>query len=301
MTLRQLRYFVVAAEELNITQAARRLFISQPGLSATIKDLEKELGVPLFIRDASSNRLHLTEAGEIFLKHTASGLACIDRGLDMLSDHMIRDNQILRIGYIHTMPFQPLKKLFRDFGDLDPDHSFDISRRISTSNQELLDLLSLNKLNFAFCLSLRKGTEGIPVFHQSLYVMVSGSHPWGNRTEISFQELKSAPCVRVRHAAEINRLIDAVYQQYNCRPMILSAEVSNLNAALTYVLDYNCYAVTPKFPTMDQTQITALTIQGHPLVRPIYLAWKSGKKLSQKERKFLDFVTSRIGDHPLEL
>lgn len=67
MELRHLRYFVMAAEEANISRAAARLNVSQPAVSRQIRDLEEELGSPLFLRE--SNGLRLTEAGETALVH----------------------------------------------------------------------------------------------------------------------------------------------------------------------------------------------------------------------------------------
>src|ERR1700722_12780798 len=65
--LRHLRYFVTAAEELNISRASARLRVSQPAVSRQIHDLENELGVPLFVRQPGG--LSMTDAGESFLAH----------------------------------------------------------------------------------------------------------------------------------------------------------------------------------------------------------------------------------------
>ena len=64
MELRHLRYFLVLAEELNFTRAAERLMIAQPPLSRQIRDLEGELGAPLFVRQHHSVRL--TDEGVLF-------------------------------------------------------------------------------------------------------------------------------------------------------------------------------------------------------------------------------------------
>ena len=77
MELRHMRYFLTLAEELNFTRAAARLMIAQPPLSRQIRDLEEELGAPLFIREHHS--LRLTEEGVLFRDYAARVVALTDQ------------------------------------------------------------------------------------------------------------------------------------------------------------------------------------------------------------------------------
>lgn len=76
MRLRQLRYFLVVARMENITKAAQLIHVSQPALSRSLKELEQEIGVPLFIRNGHS--LKLNESGCYFQKQVAQSLKLVD-------------------------------------------------------------------------------------------------------------------------------------------------------------------------------------------------------------------------------
>jgi DNA-binding transcriptional LysR family regulator len=100
MELRQLRYFVAVAEELNFGRAAERLLIAGPSLSQQIKALERDLGVRLFDRDRRS--VTLTPAGTALLSQSRD---LLERA-DDLRNHAARiaGSEPVRLGYVNWLP-----------------------------------------------------------------------------------------------------------------------------------------------------------------------------------------------------
>jgi DNA-binding transcriptional LysR family regulator len=77
MELRQLEYLVAVAEEANFTRAASKVHVAQPGVSAQVRQLEHELGQPLF--DRSGRRVRLTNVGVAVLPYARAALDAVAR------------------------------------------------------------------------------------------------------------------------------------------------------------------------------------------------------------------------------
>lgn len=104
MELRQLRYFVKAAETLNFSEAAKALYITQSTLSQQIRQLEAELGIALFERNSHS--VILTEAGEQLLYQAIDAITAADVCVTKINDLKQLQTGTLNIGV--TYSFSPI-------------------------------------------------------------------------------------------------------------------------------------------------------------------------------------------------
>jgi DNA-binding transcriptional LysR family regulator len=95
--LRNLRYFAAVAQDLHFSHAAARLHVSQPALSKQIRQLERELGFPLFLRNRRG--VELTAAGEALLATATELLAAWERGLESATARATEEGKLLRVGF----------------------------------------------------------------------------------------------------------------------------------------------------------------------------------------------------------
>jgi DNA-binding transcriptional LysR family regulator len=174
MELRHLHYFQAVAEELNYRKAAERLFISQPGLSRQIKQLEELLEVQLFERD--KKHVELTVAGA-YLKNEVdfviNHLESIKNQLKLIDAGKVGE---LRIGFLGSASNQVLPDLLTKLNSEQP--------LITTSLEELsnsvqVEMIQKDKLDMGFVRLASVPEELVmkPVLRDSFSLVVPESHP----------------------------------------------------------------------------------------------------------------------------
>lgn len=123
--LRHLRYFIVVAEELNFRRAAERIHIDQTPLSRTIRDLEDQLGVLLFMR--MPRKLRLTPAGARLLKEAHKLFIRLERTRRVVRATDARYRAPLRIGVADGIAQPRLSECFADWQALAPETPLELS------------------------------------------------------------------------------------------------------------------------------------------------------------------------------
>ena len=199
MTLQQLKYIVTIADCGSINEAAKRLFISQPSLSGSVKELEDEIGFEMFIR--SNRGIVITPKGDEFLNYARQVL---DQ-YTLLQDRFI--NKKMRHKFsVSTQHYSFAVKSFvevvNEFG-MD-NYEFAIHE---TRTEEVIEnvrffksevgVLYENDFNRKVLEKLlhENGLEFIPLFQCDTFVYLWGGHPLADKDEISIEELEDYPCL----------------------------------------------------------------------------------------------------------
>jgi DNA-binding transcriptional LysR family regulator len=110
--LRQLRTFLVVAEELHFTRAAERLNLAQQALSSQVRSLEQRLGVSLF--DRTTRRVELTEAGRTLLAHAVPLLASATRAWDAVASASAGETAHITVSYAPTARHEILPAILEE-------------------------------------------------------------------------------------------------------------------------------------------------------------------------------------------
>ncbi len=172
--LRHIRYFLAVAEDLHFRKAAERLFISQPGLSRQIKQMEDDLGVVLFERH--NRKVLLTKAGEYLKKELTINLKTIEHTLNhakLLNDGKSGD---LKFGYVGSAMQQIIPNLLLEF---EKEHQNVVVSLKEMDNQKQIDgLLSFDiDLGFVRLDRIPKGLEVKSILKESFCLVLPKEHP----------------------------------------------------------------------------------------------------------------------------
>ncbi|EID84817.1 Transcriptional regulator [Treponema sp. JC4] len=198
MTLQQLKYAVAVADTKNITEASKKVFISQPSLTASIHELEDEMGIKIFSR--TNKGVTLTNEGDEFLSYARQ----VVEQAGLLEDRYKgkgEANPIFSVSCQHySFAVNAFVDVIREFGAA----SYDFTLR-ETQTHEIIEDVAHLKSELGVLYQSRKNEDIIskllkknnlhfePLFTAGLHVFISSENPLAEKESLKLEDLKPFP------------------------------------------------------------------------------------------------------------
>ena len=278
ISLRLLRYVTAAADCGNVTEAARRLQVSQPSVSAAIAELEQMLGITIFVRHHAKG-VTLTQAGQrlihgarLLLKHaeefskTAEALSDIERG-------------DITVGCFPTLAARFMPSLMLEFSERHPM----ITLHLEEGDQEqLMRDLAQGRIEMAITFSdhVPSGFDTKPVLPLSPVAILPANHRLARAGDVSLTELEKEPLIVYDKVNYVSSLFDALGLQPNVALRLKSFElirglvarghgyaIDTVVPLTTTTYDGGHVTIKPLRDKLPPAQVVSVT-PGSQLVRP---------------------------------
>jgi DNA-binding transcriptional LysR family regulator len=218
MELRQLEYFVAVAEEANFTRAAERVHISQSGVSAQIRQLERDLGATLI--DRSGRTATLTTAGAAALEHARAVLASVNAVRQAVDDvnELIRGRLV--VGMVTACTVTPLFDALAAFHIAHPGVEIAL---VEDNSDRLIERVHTAAMDLALV-----GTAGTPppgldalsIVSEGLVAAVPVGHPLAGRQRATLADISAYPIVCLPEGTGIRTVFDQACAAKGLQPDI---------------------------------------------------------------------------------
>ncbi|TDQ27465.1 LysR family transcriptional regulator [Tenacibaculum caenipelagi] len=263
MELRQLRYFLKAKELLNFTAAAAELYISQSTLSQQIKQLEIELGVPLFNR--IGKRVKLTEAGELFYEYALQSVNSANNGFDLLKDLKNLDTGELKIGATYGMK-HIITGSITQFLSLYPKIVIHV---IYGTSKELIEKLDNFELDFVLSFQefeVNKNHKYQFLFDSEMVLIGASDSELNNLKKVKMENLVQFPLALPAKGFSTRQYIDSIIKKKNLE-LNISLEVNDIPMLLDLVKTGKFFTVLAKTTVQNFNSLISVPIIQPQMVR----------------------------------
>ena len=290
MELRTLTYFVTVAEELNITKAAQILHISQPPLSAQIKNLEDELDTPLFIR--GKRHLTLTDAGQLLYQRAKDILNLSEKASAEITALNRGMSGTVSIGLVEGMAPDIAAEWFAGFLTEHPGVRF---RILDGNSDDLIEKMRGGLIGLAVITSPydQQLLNSFHVGQEKMVALMNRSHPLAScgKAVLDVEDLKNEPLIvpsRKAHIEEIRRW----FREIQAVPDILCEMDNYLDAAALAGRGIGI-SIFPQTAYIMNDSLVSREISGPDKDVEYLFVWRKEHQLPTVEESFIDYVKAR--------
>jgi DNA-binding transcriptional LysR family regulator len=292
MELRQLEYFVTVAEEANFTRAAAKMHVAQPGVSAQIRQLERELGEALL--DRSGRTVRLTHVGAVVLPYARAALAAVDGARFAVEEltGLIRGR--VAVGMMTACSSLDLPDLLADYHDGHPAVEITLSEADSDHLVEGLLAGLLDVVFAAFVATPPAGVEIQVVADEPIVVAVSHQDPLAARTTITLDVISERALISLPRGTGLRTALDDACTTAGFRPHI-AYEAGDPHILVRLAARGLGAAILPaSLVGAHPADLHAITITRPRMRGQIALAWRAEGPASPAARSLIAHVRKAL-------
>lgn len=304
MNMKHIQYVLTVLREGSITGASKKLYVSQPALSQTIKQIEQDLGAPIF--DRSTDPISLTYAGQKYVD-AAQKMLDIERNLrTQISEMKDEVHGRIRVGISVQRGLQLLPLIVPEFSREYPfvkielvEHGSDTLERMTSEGHCDIALIATNekpnKLNYVL------------IENEQVVLMAARSTQLAHRipdgTPIEITEAQNEKFVSMKSGHSVRLVQDRLFDLHHINPQILM-ETSNMEAGKHVAARSNAVMLIPQVYVSNSLDLH-YRVQCHPILntdyeRHFYLCYRKGLYLPKYMEDFARIVFEKL-DVPFSL
>lgn len=292
MELRQLEYLVAVADEASFTRAAARLHVAQPGVSAQIRQLERELGQDLL--DRSGRAVRVTDVGAAVLLYARAALEAV-AGARLAVDELaglVRGH--VAVGMVVACSSFDLANLLADFHRDYPDVEITLSE---ANTDDLVEGLNAGHLDLAFVglgATTPAGIEIQVVADEPLVAAVSKNDELAARETITLEAIRDRALMSLPRGTGLRSCLDDACARLGFEANI-AVEASNLGILAQLASRGLGVAILPESVALAHgDELHTLTVTNPRMRGRVALAWRAGGTISPAARALIGRAQSGV-------
>jgi len=285
MELYQLGYFIEIARQRSFTRAAGRLHMAQPALSQQMKNLEAELGTPLFNR--GRKEVQLTAAGKAFLPRAEGLLAQAEAAKAVVSDVARLRGGKLTIAAIPSVSACLLPQVIQRFSRQHPQVALQL---IEDSSERVADCVESGQADIGFLQlpASKSAFKAQPLITEPFVLLVGKSHALARQKAVLLRQLSAESFIFYKGRARDTALESCRKAGFEPRIVCESGELGTVRALVAAGLGL---AIVPRLAAGNlPTTIRTVAIREPKMQRQIAAVWQKGSVLSPAAATLLDLT-----------
>ena len=281
MDLRLMRYFAAVARDRNFSRAAESLHLSQSPLSRQIQQLEEEVGVPLL--DRETRPLQLTEAGRVFLEHSAQILGRVDDLEAVMQRFRNPDRPSFKIGFVASTIYAAQPDLLRRFRLLAPEIDLSLIEIASVKQPAALRDRSID-VGFGRIRFEDAAVQRNVLREERLVVALPKRHHMANLEHaVSFASLEGEPLIiypREPRPSYADQVI-ALFHDRGMEPRIVQEAVELQTAVGLVAAEIGVTIVPESVKRLRRDDLVYLDFEEVSITSPIIMSRRAGDDSKQ--------------------